>query len=76
MVAKLLEKISQNLSLLADIFPLPSNSPKTSLQKLTWPGLLLVSKVANETCRDTKCDGDIQTVFDKPSRHSAYQLNQ
>ena len=67
MVAKLLEKISQNLSsLLADIFPLPSNSPKKSLQKLTWPGLLLVSKVANETCRDAKCDGDIQTVFDNP----------
>ena len=67
MVAKLLEKISQNFSsLLADIFPLPSNSPKKSLQKLTWPGLLLVSKVANETCRDTQCDGDIQTVFDKP----------
>ena len=55
MVAKFLEKISQNFSsLLADISPLPSNSPKS------------LCKVANETCRYTKYDGDTQTVLDRP----------
>ena len=67
MVAKFPETNSQNFSsLLANFFPLLGNSPKKSFQMLTWPGLFLVSKVANETCRDTKYGGDIQTVLGRP----------